>query len=325
MESRKAELCRYVLITPARDEAAFVEQTIQSVVAQTIRPVRWVVVSDGSTDGTDHIVQRCADRHSWISLVRMPERRGRHFAGKVHAFNAGYAAIKSLDYEFIGNLDGDTAFPPDYFEYLLGNFARDPRLGLAGTNYFEASPKYDVQLTNAEDVPGICQLFRRECFEGIGGYQPVEAGGVDLIAVLSARMQGWKTRIFPDRFVLHLRPQGTANSRPLMVHFVHGEHDYRFGGHPLWELFRVAYRITQRPFVVGGCLLGLGFIWALLSRMERAVPIDLIRFRRNEQIGRLGRFFRQRLPRAVNRDYGSLLLVACCYICADCSDLFVAT
>src|SRR5213592_3969027 len=183
---KQAEDRAFVLITPARNEAAFIEQTIKSVVAQTRRPARWVIVSDGSTDGTDDIVKRYAAEHDWIELVRMPERKERDFAGKVRAFNAGYARVKHL-------------------EYLLGKFAENPKLGLAGTNYWEGKLQYDYRFTSIEDVAGACQLFRRECFEAIGGYQPVKCGGIDLIAVLRARMHGWETRTFTGKYLIHHR------------------------------------------------------------------------------------------------------------------------
>src|ERR1700740_2201449 len=109
----------YVLITPARDEAEFIELTIKSVIAQTIRPLRWVIVSDGSTDGTDEIVSRYAAEHSWIELVRMPERSERNFAGKVHAFNAGYSLVKELKPDVIGSLDADISFDEEFFSFLL--------------------------------------------------------------------------------------------------------------------------------------------------------------------------------------------------------------
>src|SRR5713226_4266269 len=110
----RATSLTYVLVTPARNEAAFIEQTIEAVVGQTIRPAKWVIVSDGSTDGTDEIVKGYAAKHNWIELVRMPERRERHFAGKVGAFNAGYARVRDLDYDVIGNLDADISFDEEY-------------------------------------------------------------------------------------------------------------------------------------------------------------------------------------------------------------------
>ena len=123
----------YVLITPARNEAAFIEQTIQSVIQQTVLPLMWVIVSDGSTDGTDDIVKKYLPDYDWMELVRMSERKERHFAGKVHAFNAGYEKVRHLNYDIIGNLDADISFEPMYFEYLLDKFYQDRTLGVAGT------------------------------------------------------------------------------------------------------------------------------------------------------------------------------------------------
>jgi glycosyltransferase involved in cell wall biosynthesis len=288
MNRQDPRTLRYVLITPARNEAAHIEKTLRSMISQTLPPVRWIIVSDGSTDGTDDIVRRYAASHAWIELLRMPERKERHFAGKVYAFNAGYAQVKDLDYDLIGNLDGDVSFESDYFEYLITQFAQSPRLGLAGTNYFENGLKYDFRFSNVEDVAGACQLFRRKCFEGIGGYQPIKGGGIDLVAVLSARMRGWETRSFTDKYLVHYRPQGTASARAWRVHFIDGQHDYRFGGHPVWELFRGAYRSAKKkPFFISGGLLLAGYASEMLKRKERPVPTELIEFRRREQMERL--------------------------------------
>src|SRR3979409_1419174 len=158
----------YVLITPARNEAKFIELTIKSVVAQTVWPLKWVIVSDGSTDGTDEIVSQHAAVHSWIELVQMPERSERHFAGKVQAFMAGVARMKGLEYAIIGNLDGDVSFEQDYFSCLLQKLAADPTLGLVGPPFQEGSNHtYDYRFVSIEHVSGACQLFRRECFEEI--------------------------------------------------------------------------------------------------------------------------------------------------------------
>ena len=281
-------LPRYVLITPARDEAQFIELTIKSVIAQTVRPVKWVIVSDGSTDGTDEIVGKYAADYPWIELVRAPERRERHFAGKVHAFNAGYAKIGDPDYEAIGSLDGDVSFDEGYFSFLLGKLAEDPTLGLVGTPFTENSNQiYDFRIVGTEHVSGLCQLFRRKCFEEIGGYVPVKGGGVDYIAVTTARMKGWKTRTFTEKVCQHHRPIGTAGHGVLGVWFRTGVKDYTFGGHPIWEFFRMAYQMTNRPFVVGGLTLGAGYVWALVRREERPVSREMVAFRRRDQIRRL--------------------------------------
>jgi biofilm PGA synthesis N-glycosyltransferase PgaC len=288
---KEAKLCRYVLVTPARDEAAYIRKTVESVVAQTVLPLRWVIVSDGSTDGTDEIVNEYASKHAWIRLMRMPERRERHFAGKVGAFNAGYDTVKGLDFEVIGNLDGDTSFEPDYIEYLLGQFSQNPRLGVGGTNYIEdswdSSLKHDYRFSNIEDVTGQCQLFRRTCFDAIGGYQPSKIGGVDLIATISARMHGWQTRVYTGRILHHHRQQGTAQFHKYTVEFSNGRKDYLFGSHPLWATCRATYRLTKKPVILGGCLLLAGYFWALLTRSGITVPRQLVEFRRKEQMVRL--------------------------------------
>ena len=267
---RPARQYSYVLITPARNEAAFIEMTIKSVVAQTIRPLKWVIVSDGSTDGTDEIVRRYAEKHPWIELVRMPERQERHFAGKVHAFNAGYAQVKHLTYDLIGSMDADISFEPDYFSFLLERFAANPRLGLAGTPFQERGESYDFRFSSLDHVSGACQLFRRECFEAIGGYQPVKGGGINVIAALSARMKGWETRTFPERPYTHHRPMSAAKYGSLKARFKDGEKDYLLGGHPVWEIFRCLYQMGRRPLIIGGCVLLASYIWAAARRLRAA-------------------------------------------------------
>jgi len=286
----------YVLITPARNEAQFIELTIKSVVAQTIRPVRWVIVSDGSTDGTDDIVRRHAADHSWIELVRVPERKERDFAGKVHAFNAGYKTLHDLDYGVISSLDGDISFDGEYFAYLLQKLAEDETLGLVGTPFKDGpNPIYDYRFVNIEHVSGACQVFRRQCFEQIGGYVPVRGGCIDHIAVISARMKGWKTRTFTDKVCLHHREMGTAQHGVLMAKFRNGRKDYSIGNHPVWELFRSVYQMTKKPVFVGGLVLVAGYFWALIRGEERPVSRELMAFVRREQMQRLRNFLTGRI------------------------------
>ena len=283
----------YVVVTPARNEAAFIGLTIQSMIGQTLKPLKWVIVSDGSTDGTDAIVQERAADHPWIQLVRTPERQGRHFAGKVHAFNAGYAVVNALKYDAIGSLDGDLSFSPEHFEFLMEKLAGNPRLGLVGTPFREGTAQYDYRFTTAEHVSGACQLFRRRCFEDIGGYTPVKGGGIDLIAVTTARMKGWETRTFIEHSCFHHRDMGSAKYGLLARKYKDGEKDYVLGGHPIWELFRGLYQMSNRPYLVGGCALLAGYAWSLVRRKERSVSRELMAFRRREQLGRLGRFLRR--------------------------------
>jgi len=283
----EAQHLTYVLITPARNEEEFIEQTIRAVISQTVLPKRWVIVSDGSTDRTDEIVQKYLTDHSWMELVRMPERLDRHFGGKVQCFNAGYAQVRGKNFDVIGNLDADITFDKDYLEFLLARFTADSRLGVAGTPFVEGTTSYDFRFTAVDHVSGACQLFRRECFEQIGGYVQVKGGGIDWIAVTSARMKGWKTRTFVERACHHHRPMGTASAGKLMANFLLGRQDYYLGGHPVWQLFRGCYQMVRKPYLLGGLFLLAGYAWAWLTRVKRPVPAELIRFHQHEQMQRL--------------------------------------
>jgi len=281
----------YALVTAARNEADFIELTIRSVVAQTVRPLKWIIVSDGSTDGTDEIVRSYACDYPWIELIQMPARRERHFAGKAYAFNTGCARLNGLGHDAIGNLDADVSFDKGYFEFLLARLAEDRALGVVGTAFEDKSLHYDYRFVSIEHVAGPLQLFRRECLEEIGGYVLSKSGGVDHIAVITARMKGWKTRTFADRAYRHHREMGTAAQGLVMAKFKSGALDYALGGHPVWELFRAVYQMTQRPHVVGGLALLAGYVSAGARRMDRPVPDELVRFRRREQMHRLKHFF----------------------------------
>jgi poly-beta-1,6-N-acetyl-D-glucosamine synthase len=281
----------YVLITPARNEAAYIEKTIISVVNQTAKPLKWVIVSDGSTDGTDDIVKRYVAENPWIELLRMPERQERHFAGKVHAFNAGYARVKDLKYDIIGNLDADISFDPEYFDFLLKKFVKDTTLGVAGTPFREGTVQYNYRFSRIEHVSGACQLFRRECFNAIGGYVPLKAGAIDLTAVVTARMKGWKTQTFTDKFCLHHRSMGTAKSHILVATFKSGYGDYPMGVQPVWQFLRSFYQMSRKPIFVGGLMLLAGYLWAMLTRAKMLVSMEFVNFRRNEQMNWLKEFF----------------------------------
>jgi poly-beta-1,6-N-acetyl-D-glucosamine synthase len=276
----------YVLITPARNEASFIEETINSVIAQNLRPLKWIIVSDGSTDGTDDIVKKYAAEHPWIELLRTPERQERNFAGKVIAFNAGYDRVRHLPYRYLACMDADISFEPDYFAYLLDKACSDSSLGIVGTAFREDKMSYDYRFVSIEHVSGPCQLFRRDCFEDIGGYLPVRGGGVDHIAVLTARMRGWKTRCFTEK-LYHHRDMGSVKYGPLGYKFYVGKQDYALGSHPLWEVFRVAYQMTKTPRIVGGMMIAAGYVFAALTLAKRPIPKELVRFRRGEQMVRL--------------------------------------
>jgi poly-beta-1,6-N-acetyl-D-glucosamine synthase len=278
----------YVLVTPARNEAQFIEFALKSLVAQTVLPLKWVIVSDGSTDGTDEVVRRYMPDHPWIELARTSESHERHFAAKVNAFNAGYERVRTLDYNVIVCMDADISFDKDYFGYLLQKLSEDATLGVVGTPFRELSGHaYDYRFVSIEHVSGACQVFRRECFEAIGGYVPIRGGSIDHVAVITARMKGWKTRTFTDKACIHHRAVGTAHGGAMRAKFNYGIKDYAIGNAPLWEFFRSLYQMSKPPFLMGGLALGSGYLWAWLLGTKKAVSPELVAFHRKEQMRRL--------------------------------------
>ncbi len=294
-----ASLPGYVLVTPARNEERMIGMVIESVAAQTHRPVKWCIVSDGSTDRTDEIVGSFSREHPWIELLRVPEHGDRQFAAKARAFRAGYERVRDYDFEVVGNLDADITFDAGYFEYLLGKFAVDPELGVAGTPFVDDHERtddntYAHRFAQLEHVSGACQLFRRECFEEVGGYREVKGGAIDWIAVTTARMKGWKTRTFTDMVCLHHRPLGTGTHSKMRVFWHYGKKAYFVGGHPLWILMRGFFQMRRKPWIVGGALFLGGAAWAWVTRTPRVVSPELMAFHRGEQMERLRRIFSRR-------------------------------
>jgi glycosyltransferase involved in cell wall biosynthesis len=283
------------LVTPARDEEAHLEQLVRVMTSQTRLPLKWVIVDDGSADRTGVIASACAVRHSWVEAVHLPAKLERGFAAKALSFRAGYERVRHLEYNVIGNLDADLSFDTDYLEFLLDRFAADATLGVAGTIFVEDG--YDSARDSFEGenhVPGGCQLFRRECFEQIGGYVPVKIG-MDWIAVTTARMLGWKTQSFRDKVFVHHRPLGTGGRRRQAAWRLYGEKDYLLGWHPVYEICRLCYQAARNPWA--GLNIALGYAGAVVRRPQRSVPPELMRFHRAEQMTKLKGVMRHLLLR----------------------------
>ena len=287
----------YALVTPARNEESYIEKTLQSMVNQTVLPTKWVIVSDASTDGTDSIVKIYAAKYPWIQLIRMPDQRDRSFAAKVMCFRAGFEQLKNVHFDIIGNLDADISFEHDYFEFLLDKFEYIPELGVAGTPFIEEGYSSVTDSYEGEKhVAGACQLFRKECFSDVGGYVPIKGGGIDWVAVTTARMKGWVTRSFKEKYFHHYRKLGTGESNRIKALFSYGLKDYYLGGHPLWQLFRIAYRSTKKPYFVGGFVLSAGYLWGMLKIRKRPISNELMLFHRKEQLAKLKEIFKKRIP-----------------------------
>lgn len=278
---------RYALITAAYNEEKFIGRTIASVVSQTMRPARWIIVSDGSTDGTDNIVRSAIEHYDFVRLVRLCDDHPRNFAAQANAIGAGQKHLQGVEFDFVGNIDADISFGPDYFADLLSKFSEDDRLGLAGGWIHEMKGGVFKPIkAYVNSVPHAVQLFRRDCFETIGGYPALPYGGPDTYAEVGARMHGWQVRSFPELTVYHHRPAASAGG-VVRGRFRQGLMDFSLGYHPAFEAIRCLHRWNEPPFVVGAVVRSAGFLWAWLSGQSRAVSREFIDFYRQEQLKRL--------------------------------------
>ncbi len=286
----------FVLITPAKNEGQFIRQVLESVVAQTRRPLHWVIVDDGSTDDTAKIVQDFVNRYTFIHLVRLESNRKRQFSSKVIAFNAGLEKVKDLRYSFIGNLDADITLDADYFKAVLDAFDRDPRLGISGGRVFTTVDGAFVCRDNtADSVGGAVQLFRAECFEAIGGYKQLPYGGIDAAAEINARAKGWVVRKI-DRNVYEHRKTGSAH-KPLRGSLNEGLKFHSLGYSTIFFVSRCAFRLFEHPRVLGS-LLALGsFITAHLRRFPIYLDDEVVAYLRAEQNAKLSTMLKRFLPR----------------------------
>ena len=279
----------YVLITPARNEEVHIGRLIQCVAAQTIAPVKYVIVSDGSTDRTDEIVEQHARELGFVELLRREKSERPGFGSKALAFNAGWERLRALEFDFVANLDADISFEPRYFESLIEEFQKAPDLGLAGGHVHDLlGGRFVPQRMSEDSVAGPTQFFRRQCLADIGGYLPLRWGGIDAAAEIMARMKGWKTRTIWNCRVFAHRPVRTGRKSVFGVRFNKGIMDNALGYHPLFQALSCLWRVTDQPFVAGSACVMAGYIWAALQARESQVPQEFVDFLRNEQLHRLG-------------------------------------
>lgn len=279
----------YVLVTPARNEEAYIEETIRSVLDQTLRPSRWIIVSDGSTDRTDEIVRQYATDHPFITVVRSESTGERNFASKILAFRRGYEELRDIPHEFVGNLDADVTIPPEYFSRTLERLDTNPRLGICSAVYwYRSGSRIKRSRTRRDGTAGSLQLFRRECYEQIGGFVLLEVGGEDTVAACMARMAGWETRSFDEPRAIVRRPSGAfEGSGRLRSRFAQGATNYEWGAHPMFMVAKAVTRVPEPPYLFGSAALLGGYVHRWLCHPERNVPDTVVRFIQREQLERL--------------------------------------
>jgi glycosyltransferase involved in cell wall biosynthesis len=262
---------RYVLISPCRNEADYMRQTLDSVVAQSVRPTRWVIVDDGSTDATPQILADYARQHEWIQIVTRKDRGHRAVGpGVIDAFYSGYAAINPDDYEFLCKLDLDLSIPKRYFEILLERMAADPKLATcSGKSYLEEHGQLVNERHGDETSLGMTKFYRVKAFQEIGGFvREVMWDGIDCHL---CRMHGWNVRSWdePELRFVHLRPMGSSQTGILVGRMRHGYGQYFMGTGFLFMAASALSRVNQKPYLVGSAAMLWGWVRSALQRKPR--------------------------------------------------------
>lgn len=276
----------YVVVTPVRDEEAYLPLTIQSMVRQTILPMEWIIVDDGSKDATATIIDDAARLYPWIRAVHRSDRGFRKWgAGIIEAFYDGYHALTFKDWEFMSKLDGDLSFEPDYFERTFRKFGEAAKLGIGGgVLYHEDNGQRVLENHPQFHVRGGAKIYRRACWEAIDGLWV--GPGSDTVDEVKANMLGWTTNSFFDIHMTHHRFTGASWGRWGGL-VKDGKIDYVSGYHPLFLAAKSIRRLVRRPYLLGSYALVYGYISAYLQRIPRVDDPAMIHYLRKQQLARL--------------------------------------
>lgn len=277
---------KYVIITPVRDEEAYLKNTVDSVIRQTVCPDEYVLVNDGSRDRTGEIIDQYCREHSWIRAVHRTDRGYRKWGGGIiEAFYDGFNALTCKDWDFMCKLDGDLSFDPDYFAGVISKFHENPQIGIGGgVLYYYKNAQKILENHPKFHVRGGVKIYRRRCWEDIGGLWV--GPGSDTVDEVKANMLGWTTMSFFDLHLIHHRPTGESWGRWGGL-VKDGRIDYVYGSHPAFLTAKVLVRLFRRPFIIGSVALAYGYIKAYIQRCPQVGDPELIRYLRGQQLARL--------------------------------------
>lgn len=283
---------KYILITAAFNEEKYIRGAIESVMAQTIKPLQWVIVSDGSTDKTDEIVKEYCNENSLITFIRFvnPTRiesnLGRVSKKVVACTQEAFRHINRNDYDYVGHLDADITIESDYFQRLKEKFEENPKLGLGGGFIYnvDRGKKWPC-FSNTNQVGGAVQFFRRECWEQIEGFYP--GGHHDYYAVVSSRKHGWDVQSFYDLEALHHKNPSSTSTNFAKVYFYLGRMDYVCGEIFLYAIARAIMQMRSKPFLIGSIFRVAGYLSATITKVPKQVPASLVKYLKKQQIRKI--------------------------------------
>jgi len=291
MGKSKSNSPEYVIITPAYNEDGFIGETIKSVAIQTIVPKKWIIVDDGSTDSTAAIIKQYQKDYEFIEYYgRVRQAEQSYYESNVWAILEGYERVRTLDFDYLAILDADMILCEDYYQEIFNRFDINRDVGIATGTYLEdINGRLIEALIDRYSTPKALQVFRRACYEQIGGYIPCKNGGEDSCAEIMARTHGWQTWSFPDIKAIHQRPVGMGDGRAAFsAKFKQGLTDYCLATHPVFMLAKCLRRsLIERPYIVSGLARLAGFLYGYMIRAERDIPENARRYVRKEQMKRL--------------------------------------
>ncbi len=275
-------MVKYVVISPVRNEEDYLRKTIESLANQTIKPMEWIIVNDGSTDKTEEIIKEYMPKYGWIRLLTLSDR-GYYYPGTgvVNVVKKGYETVQTKDWEYLVKLDCDLSFDKDYFEKLFNEFDKNPKLGIAsGCVYLPINNQLIQEAAQTDHPVGASKVYKRQCWDAIDGLKPIP--GWDLADLLSAQMNGWETANFFDLVIVHYRLTGSRRKGLFGPKFLQGRFEYRHGYAFLYTCFKSIFHLFSKPFIIGSIGKVTGYLYAAIIREPYLFEKDMRKFLRKK-------------------------------------------